>query len=97
MATSFSQFTPIQVKKISALILGKVKKIEAQTKKWFSYKKNEYLNNLLHKIRKPTFVVNCFALLLVQTMLNDIGKKRGEGERVVHTCAITLIYEGSVR
>ena len=37
MATSFSQFTPIKVKKISAS--RRVKKIQAQTNKWFSYKK----------------------------------------------------------
>ena len=39
MVTSFSQFTPIKVKKISAPLLGKVKKIEAQMKKLFSLKK----------------------------------------------------------
>ena len=39
MVTSFSQFTPIKVNKISASIPGKVKKIEAQTKKLLSYKK----------------------------------------------------------
>ena len=35
MATFVSQFTPIKVEKISALISGKAKKIEAQTKSDF--------------------------------------------------------------
>ena len=42
MTTSFSKYTPIKVKKIQALISGKVKKNEAQTKKWLSYKKDVY-------------------------------------------------------
>ena len=33
MVTSFSQFSPAKVLKISASILGKVKKIEAENKK----------------------------------------------------------------
>ena len=39
MVTIFSQFIPVKLKKISASILGKVKKIEAYAKKWFSYYK----------------------------------------------------------
>ena len=39
MVTSFSLFTPMKVQKILASSSGKVKKIEAQTKKWLSYKK----------------------------------------------------------
>ena len=39
MITSFSRFTPIKVKKISASFSGKVKKIEAQTKVDFLFKK----------------------------------------------------------
>ena len=40
MVTSFSQFTPIEVKKIirKSQPSGKVKKSEAKTKQWFSYK-----------------------------------------------------------
>ena len=44
MATSSSRFTPVKLKKIlrksSASISGKVKKIEAQTRQHFSYKIN---------------------------------------------------------
>ena len=39
MITSFSQCTPIKVKKIPAAIPGKVKKTEAQTKSGFLIKK----------------------------------------------------------
>ena len=42
MVTSFSPLTPIEVNKISGSFSGKIKKIEAQTKKWFPYKKDVY-------------------------------------------------------
>ena len=38
-----------------------------------------HLNNLLYKVRTARVFVNCFVLFLVQTTLNDIGNKPGEG------------------
>ena len=40
----FSRFISVKVKKISDSISGKVKKIEAQARWWFSYKKKRVIN-----------------------------------------------------
>ena len=47
MVTRFSQFIPAKVKKISASISGKVKKIEAQEKSVFLIKKDVYVISTL--------------------------------------------------